>query len=74
MNNDTPYFESRDNIAVSVPMWDVGKKPEILLQISKKLKYGKIVIAGSWAGNKYLEEFKKVISDNNLNLNSTIFT
>lgn len=59
LHNDIPDFDSRENIAVSVTMWDFGRKPEILLQIAKKLKYGKIVIAGSWADNKSLEDFKK---------------
>ena len=61
LHNDIPDFDSRENIAVSVTMWDFGRKPEILLQIAKKLKYGKIVIAGSWADNKYLEDFKKSV-------------
>ena len=67
LHNDIPDFDSRGNIAVSVTMWDFGRKPEILLKIAKKLKYGKIVIAGSWADNKYLEDFKKMVSDDNLN-------
>ena len=67
LHNDIPTFDSRENIAISVTMWDFGRKPEILLKIAKKLKYGKIVIAGSWADDKYFESFKKMVSDENLN-------
>ena len=58
LHNDIPTFDSRKNIAISVTMWDFGRKPEILIKIAKKLKYGKIVIAGSWADDKYFESFK----------------
>lgn len=66
LHNNIPNFDSRENIAVSVTMWDSGRKPEVLLEIAKKIKHGKIIIAGSWADNKYLEDFRKVISENNL--------
>lgn len=67
LQNDIPDFDSRENIAISVTMWDFGRKPELLLQIANKLKYGKIIIAGSWADNKYLDEYKKMVSIANLN-------
>ena len=38
LHNDIPDFDSRGNIAVSVTMWDFGRKPEILLKIAKKTK------------------------------------
>lgn len=61
-----PGFDSRENIAISVTMWDFGRKPEILLQIAKKLRFGKIMVVGSWTDNNYLSEFKRLVEDADL--------
>ena len=66
LHDYTPGFDSRENIAISVTMWDFGRKPEILLQIAKKLRFGKIIVVGSWADNNYLSEFKRLVEDADL--------
>ena len=73
VQHDIPDFESRENLAISTTMWDAVRKPEILLQIAKRLKFGKIVIAGSWANNKYFEDFKEMTKADNLD-NKLIIT
>ena len=66
LHDHTPGFDSRENIAISVTMWDFGRKPEILLQIAKKLRFGKIIVVGSWTDNNYLGEFKRLVGDADL--------
>lgn len=67
LHDNVPDFDKRDNIAISVTLWDFGRRPEVLLEIAKKLKRGKLVIAGSWADSKYFEDFKNIIKNNGLN-------
>lgn len=71
-HDDVPGFDDRDDVAISVTMWDFGRKPEILIEIAKKLRYGKIVLAGSWTDNKYMEKIKKIIAENNLSNKITV--
>ncbi|MGC9124395.1 MAG: hypothetical protein ACP5IB_10080 [Thermoplasmata archaeon] len=42
-------------------MWDSGRKPEVLIEIGKRIKNGKLIIAGSWADNNYFNNIKKMI-------------
>ncbi|AKA48366.1 hypothetical protein IX51_03840 [uncultured archaeon] len=57
----TSRFEERENIAISVTMWDYGRHPETLLEIAKNLSHGKILLVGSWADYEYMASFKKLI-------------
>ncbi|MGP6221045.1 glycosyltransferase family 4 protein [Caldiplasma sukawensis] len=66
LHDDIPKFDERENIAISVTMWDFGRKPEVLVEISKHIRNGKIIIAGSWADINYLNRFKKAIVDSGL--------
>jgi len=66
VQNNIPNFDERENNAISVTMWDFGRKPEVLLEIGKYLSKGKLIIAGSWTDNNYLNRFRKLIKDNNL--------
>ncbi len=66
IHNNIPNFDERENIAISVTMWDFGRKPEILLAIAKHLHKGKLMIAGSWADANYFNKFRKLIKDDNL--------
>ena len=67
LHDAIPDFDSRENIAISVTMWDFGRKPEILFEIAKRIKEGKIIIAGSWASNNYLNEFRNTVRAAELN-------
>lgn len=71
VNNDIPGFHERENIAISVTMWDYGRKPEVFLEIAKRLKIGKIILAGSWADTIYFDKFKEKIKF--LGLGNTLF-
>lgn len=42
-------------------MCDFGRQPEILLQIAKKLRFGKIIVVGRWTDNNYLSEFNRLV-------------
>ncbi len=66
LNDNIPKFDERENIAISVTMWDSGRKPEVLIEIGKRIKNGKLIIAGSWADNNYFNNIKKMIVENNL--------
>jgi glycosyltransferase involved in cell wall biosynthesis len=61
-----PPFAERNNVVISVTMWDKGRKPEVLLEIAKCLKMGKIIIAGNWADPDYLKSFKDSVNDRSL--------
>lgn len=71
INNDIPGFDKRENIAISVTMWDYGRRPELFLEIAKRLKKGKIILAGSWADLEYFDKFKEKI--NFLGLGNRLF-
>ncbi|MEM3290575.1 MAG: glycosyltransferase family 4 protein [Candidatus Micrarchaeaceae archaeon] len=59
-------FTERKNIAISVTMWDSGRKPEIFLCIAQHLNNGKIMLVGDWADENYLRQFKERIVKLNL--------
>lgn len=62
-HTEIPGFEKRENIAVSVTMWDYGRRPETLIEIAKRLNYGKILICGNWADHTYMDKLKKKITE-----------
>ena len=64
-NNPTDFYE-KENIAISVTMWDSGRHPEIFLNIARNLNFGKIVLIGNWADNFYFDKFKNTIKNENL--------
>ena len=66
LHGGIPNFDERENIAISVTMWDFGRKPDVLLEIGKHIISGKLVIVGSWADKKYLSSFIKLIKTSNL--------
>ena len=63
---DLPSFENKEDIALSVTMWDYGRKPEVLLEIARFMKYGKMLIVGSWTDNKYMEKIRESIEKSKL--------
>jgi len=66
VQNNIPNFDERENIAISVTMWDPGRKPEVLIEIGRYLNKGKLIIVGSWADYNYFYKINKLIKDNNL--------
>ncbi len=62
-----PKFRERDDVVLSVTMWDYGRHPEVFIEAAKRLVKGKIVLVGSWADPQYMEEFKRRIDDLKLN-------
>ncbi|BFH72180.1 glycosyltransferase family 4 protein [Sulfurisphaera javensis] len=48
----------RENIVLTVSLWDKGRKPEIYGEIAKRIK-GKIIMAGSWVDDTLMNEFKR---------------
>lgn len=64
--NNSASFDERENIAISVTMWDFGRHPEIFINVAKNLKNGKIVLIGNWADNAYLEKFRNIIKQEHL--------
>lgn len=56
-----PCFDGRQNISISVTMWDYGRHPEKIAEIWEKIEIGKIYIVGSWTDNEYLNNFRDAI-------------
>lgn len=63
-------FPSRRNECIFVTVFEPWRKPEIIIEIAKYLKNGKIVLAGQWADIKYREHIESLIE--NLNLKDRI--
>ncbi|MDG6999788.1 MAG: glycosyltransferase family 4 protein [Nitrososphaerota archaeon] len=63
---ESPGFKSRSDVAISVTVWDRGRRPEVFLEIVKYLKTGSIVLAGSWADPNYQQEFMALIENEGL--------
>ena len=61
-----PTFMERENVAISVTMWDKGRKPEVLLEIAKLLRTVRIIIAGNWADSDYLRSFRELVRNEGL--------
>ncbi len=59
-------FELRKNIAISVTMWDSGRKPETILEIAKHLRFGKIIICGDWTDHSYMQGIRNRIRETDL--------
>jgi len=51
--------ENKGKIVLAVSMWDRGRRPEQYGEIARRLKNGKVVIAGSWADEMYMREFMR---------------
>lgn len=69
-NPDVISFNQRDDLIISVTMWDYGRKPEIFLSIASKLTKGKIMLCGDWTDYVYMKTFKDKIK--NLGLENRI--
>lgn len=59
--DSTIHFDMRKNIALSVTMWDSGRRPENLLEVAKNLKTGKILLCGDWTDYNYMQVTRKKI-------------
>ena len=59
-------FDLRRNIAISVTMWDSGRKPEKFLEIAKVIGIGKIILCGDWTDQSYMQSISKRIMEMNL--------
>ena len=66
LHDKVPGFDMREDIVLSVTMWDSGRRPETLLEIAKQMKNGRLIIAGSWTDNNYFESFKNKLKNSNL--------
>ena len=66
LHDKVPGFDMREDIVLSVTMWDSGRRPETLLEIAKQMKNGKLIIAGSWTDNNYFKSFKNKLKNSNL--------
>lgn len=64
----------RDPIVLSVATWDKARYPEVYLDIGRRLKYGRLVLAGVWRyGYKDEEErFRRMIVDEGLSSRITV--
>ncbi|AOL17854.1 glycosyl transferase [Sulfolobus sp. A20] len=51
--------KEREPIVLAVSMWDKGRFPEWYGEVAKRLKRGKLIMAGSWAVKEEKERFKK---------------
>ena len=65
-HDEIPGFETRENVAISVTMWDYGRRPETLIEIAKNLNFGKILICGDWTDITYMNKLKKSIMEEKL--------
>lgn len=61
IKENLPTFFERDNIALSVTKWDMGRHPEVFLEIAKYIKKGKIILAGGWTDTNYKINFQKSV-------------
>lgn len=53
----------REPIILAVSMWDKGRKPWWYGEVAKRLRGGKLVMAGSWAVPEEMEKFKRDYPD-----------
>lgn len=60
-HSEIPGFGTRENVAISVTMWDFGRRPEVLIEIAKNLNFGKILLCGDWTDIAYMNKLKKKI-------------
>jgi hypothetical protein len=47
VHDNIPDFDERQDIAISVTMWDYGRHPEKIVEIWEKMEIGQLYIAGS---------------------------
>lgn len=69
-NPDVTPFSQRENLIISVTMWDYGRRPDVFLGIANKLNKGKILLCGNWANYEYMKSFENKIK--NLGLGNKI--
>lgn len=63
VNPNVVPFSQRDNLIISVTMWDYGRKPEVFLRIANKLNKGRILLCGNWADYEYMKSFEEKIKN-----------
>jgi len=51
----------KDRIALSVALWDFGRRPNIYLEIAKRLNIGRLILAGSWVDSKQELAFRELV-------------
>jgi len=51
----------KDKIALSVALWDFGRKPDVYLEIAKRLNVGRLILAGSWVDSKQERAFRELV-------------
>ncbi len=61
ITNENISFKDREDLAISVTMWDSGRHPEVFIEIAKNLQRGKLMLIGNWADKSYFNEFKNLI-------------
>ena len=63
---DAPPFDRRENVAISVTVWDKGRHPEFYLEVAQHLTDGRIDLIGNWARQDDLDAFKRAIQERKL--------
>lgn len=63
VNPNVLPFSQRENLIISVTMWDYGRKPEVFLRIADNLNKGKILLCGNWADYGYMKSFENKIKN-----------
>ncbi|HEV2316895.1 MAG TPA: glycosyltransferase family 4 protein [Thermoplasmata archaeon] len=61
-SREVPAFEARENLAVSVTVWDPGRHPEVFLEIAAELDRGRILLVGQWTDAAALARFRNEIA------------
>jgi len=56
---ECPGFSQRDDMVISITMWDEGRHPEVFISIAQRMKNGKVYLIGDWTKHEYFEQFKK---------------
>ncbi len=59
-------FSDRKDLIVSVTMWDMGRKPEVFLELASKIVVGRIYLVGNWTDETYKRKIEKIILERNL--------
>lgn len=64
---NSPGFHEKADLAVSVTVWDSGRRPEALLQVARHMTRGRIEIVGYWPDQEYLAWFRQQVTRLGLN-------
>lgn len=65
---------SHGDAILSFGRWDMGKKPQILLEIMERLPKAKLIMAGSWTLKDDLRYFKNLIREKRLGKRISLIT